>query len=152
MDANNRNFPWQESWLSPLRRWLASMLGLHHFLPKAYKYVYLGKLPACTYTWDYHNNTLQFDKKLLIIFGLSKRDLAFIQQKNWLEMISAIDRPIIVKKAQKCVLGESSFFHCRVTAFRTDKTPLCIILHGRADRQQKKIQGSLTLLHPDFIY
>ncbi|WP_134091570.1 hypothetical protein [Olivibacter sp. XZL3] len=146
MNAIDTTLPWQRGWLPPFKQWLK---GTWH---RKQDSTSLRRICMGSYTWDYADNTLRLDSKLLAILGFSRHNLVFIEPKNWLEMISAEDIPVVIRKARKCANGENAFFHCRVTAFNKHKAPLCITLHGRADHQNRTISGSFLVLNPDFIY
>lgn len=149
MNVSKTTFSWLRETTYLIRQWLTDRFKN----ARAFKSRSLHDFRTSQYSWNYSNNTLQFDKHLPNILGFTQRDTSFLsEQKNVLEMISSEDLPLVIRKVRKCAQGKTPFFHCKINAFDKNKNTLCITVYGKANYKSHTINGSILVLDPDFVY
>ena len=143
---------WRSVWIQAIKQWLAIQLkakDTYRNVPRTFP---TPSVQACSYSWNFSNNTLIFDNNIASILGFSDRELILLEPKKWLDRISPKDVPKLVRSVTKCTKGKSSLIHLKIVAFDKDNIPLCVTVHGEADYLSNTIRGSFLVLAPDFVY
>lgn len=152
MDISVIPRPWRSVWIQAIKQWLAIQFkakDIDRNVPGTFS---MSNVQACSYSWNFNNNTLIFDNNVARILGFSDRELILLESKKWLDRISPKDIPKLVRSLKKCANGKSSRIHLKITAFDKDNIPLCVTVHGEADYLSNTIRGSFLVLPPDFVY
>ncbi|HWV74378.1 MAG TPA: hypothetical protein VN040_21815 [Pseudosphingobacterium sp.] len=144
--------PWRNVWIQAIKQWLAIQFKAKDTHRNVLGTFPMSSVQACSYSWNFGNNTLIIDNNVAGIFGFSDRELILQEPKKWLDRINPKDIPKLVRSIKKCAKRESSLFHLKITAFDKDNIPLCVTVHGEADYLSSTIRGSFLVLAPDFVY
>ena len=143
---------WRTMWIQAIKQWLVIQFRAKNTDKNSSETFTTPKVQACSYVWNFSDNTLIFDNNVSNILGFSDQELVLLAPKNWHDRVSRRDILRVVKSLKKCARGDSSLIHLAIIAHDKENRPLCVTIHGEADYLSSTIRGSFMVLDPDFIY